>query len=84
MIIAQQSARQAIREALAEARINDDDAAYIETLLMRRLNDYKTQPLDLKEAKKDLEMCEAMACEDANLVALLSNWIRRFIEAVNG
>jgi hypothetical protein len=84
MIIAQQDARQAIRETMAEARINDDDAAYIETLLMRRLNEYKTQPIELKEAKKDLEMCETMACEDANLVALLSKWIHRLVELVNG
>ena len=59
MIIAQQDARQAIRETLAEARINDDDAAYIETLFMRRLNDYKVQPLDLKEAKEALNLCES-------------------------
>jgi hypothetical protein len=84
MIIKENDLRQAIREGLSEARVNHDDMGYFETVIMRFVTDYKLQPLDLKEAKKDLEMCEGVACEDANLVCFLSNWIRRFIEAVNG
>ena len=72
MIIAQQDARQAIRESLAEARINDDDAAYIETLVMRRLNDYKTQPIELKDLNHPMDATDIPAL------------VKRLKDAVNG
>ena len=59
MIIKETDLRQAIREGLAEARVNDDDMGYFETLIMRFVTEYRLQPLDLKEAKEALNLCES-------------------------
>lgn len=52
ILIKEQSMRQAIREALADAKLHDNDASYFETMIMRRVKDYMIQPIELTEEAK--------------------------------
>lgn len=52
ILIKEQSMRQAIREALADAKLYDDDTSYFETMIMRRVKDYMIQPIELTEEAK--------------------------------
>jgi hypothetical protein len=49
--------RQAMREALAAANVDHNSASLYETMIMRRVGDYKIQPIELTEKGKEF-LCE--------------------------
>ena len=57
MIIKESDLEQAITEGLLEWRVREVEL--IKSAIMRFVTNYKTQPLDLKEAKEALELSES-------------------------
>jgi len=89
MIITENDLRQAIREGLAEARVNHDDMGYFETVIMRFARDYKTQPIELKDVKEVINLATATIDEskhpgESGWAARAFKLAHRLIEAVNG
>jgi len=57
ILIKDSDLRQAMREALAAANVDRHGASFYETMIMRRVNDYKVQPIELTEKGKEF-LCE--------------------------
>jgi hypothetical protein len=93
VIIKERNLRQAIQEGLGQWKVDPQHAALFETAIMRRVDDYKEQPISFKEIKEVEELDGRVAfcwnvdsVDDARYLArsrtLLPQLAKRLKEAV--